>query len=113
MHYELTHAGIRNRTNAVTWFGKWAYVNLKIQKEDVDDTKCPDCGRKLVDIELINDVWGLDRPPPEGVFEGFVICKGFKTVNTFHKTNPRGKFNYNDRQGIGSIPVKDWGNPVS
>ena len=107
MHYELTHAGIRKKTNAVTWFGKFSYVKLKIPKQDVDDKTCPDCGRKLVDIELIDDVWGLDRPPPDGVFEGFVVCKRFKTVNVFHKTNPRGKFDYNNRQGIGSIAVKE------
>jgi len=72
MHYELTHAGIRNRTNAVTWFGKFSYVKLKVSKDDPDSNCCPDCGAKLVRIVFVDDIKEQDRPPPEGEYEDFI-----------------------------------------
>jgi len=81
IHYELSHAGIRKKTNAVTWFGKFSYRKLKVIIPEIKH-QCPLCKADLVPLDYTLTGWcGADRPPPEE-FEGFVGPGGFVAVPT-------------------------------
>lgn len=82
-YYLLSHCGIRHRNRSVSWFGDLSYS--KLEKEILPDTsKCPLCGRKLIEIYYN----GWDPPiPPDSFFEGFVDSEGWFAVKTETKSS--------------------------
>lgn len=65
-NYLLSHAGIRQGSHTVTWFGELGYAKLKVDKEP-EENNCPYCSAPLVLLQ-----WEVtDRGPPDDPdFEG-------------------------------------------
>jgi hypothetical protein len=67
VYYLLSHCTIVKDRHSVTWFGEVSYSKLKIQKEDENGKKCPDCNCELVDLQPLEPF-----RPPDKEFAGFV-----------------------------------------
>jgi len=74
--YQLSHAGIRKGRHTLVWFGKLAYSELKIEKEEIKEV-CPACGEELQ--ELLFFYAGIP-PPPDVKFSLFVDPAGWSPV---------------------------------
>ncbi len=59
--YQLTHAGVKKGSHAITWFGSCSYNVLKLEKmPDPEPEICPYCGSTLKPI-----LWLGEMPPPD------------------------------------------------
>jgi len=82
VHYQLSHTGVKKKVKSVTWFGKFTYSKLRIEKTD-EKEKCPDCARPLQRLDYTLVDWKLlDGTPPNENFESFVDPIGWERVST-------------------------------
>jgi hypothetical protein len=73
--YQLGHAGIKQRTHAVTWFGSTSYAKLKMPKEEKSQV-CPMCYEDLVNVSYVGTNESL-KPPNFKEFKGWLSPVGW------------------------------------
>jgi len=113
IYYQLSHAGVSNiGVHSVSWFGDLGYrakyaSEIKVVDEDEELNLCPLCKFPQVFVKFV----GTDRPPPPDCeFEAMCFPGDWIEITSpwyQHTTyqNPRGEFDFRDREGVGSYPA--------
>ena len=58
--YQLSHAGIRSHSHALTWFGDLSYSKLKVPDNENEEDLCPYCNEKIRELFCNDNFW---KPP--------------------------------------------------
>jgi len=111
IYYQLSHAGVADRVQSVTWFGSLGYRakyadRFKVDEEDETDF-CDYCGCMLVEFEYV----GLDRPP-DYEFVGLVDSKDWKAKETLEEAIDR-KNRFKSEYQKDEINLNPYWNPKS
>lgn len=83
IRYVLSHAGVKKTEtktlHTVTWLGTLSYAEMVGFQVPSNPRKCPECNEKLKPIVFIGKE--LDRPPPDGDFEGVIDSSAWMYAN--------------------------------
>ncbi len=108
IYYLLSHAGVSNTgIHSVSWFGDLGYrakyaSEIKVEDDKEELNSCPFCKLPLVFLRFV----GMDRPPPPDFeFEALLNHRDWVECASPWAKNPRGDFEFHDREGIGSVAL--------
>jgi len=111
IYYLLSHCGIAKGVQSVSWFGDLGYRSkyaseIKVVDDTEESNSCPYCKLPLVFLTFV----GQDRPPPPDIeFEALLNRRDWIECDSpwakYQDNNPRGDFDFYDREGIGSVPI--------
>jgi len=108
VYYLLSHCGVAKGVHSVSWFGDLGYrakyaSEIKVEDDKEESNSCPFCKCSLVFLTFV----GTDRPPPPDIeFEALLNHRDWEECDSpwakYQNKNPRGDFEFHDREGIGS-----------